>query len=192
MTEAVLNSFPINAQPSLEAPFTTAGADAPAIPAAEIAPGTAASRLQEYIRAGKFSPAVAAQLNSVLSADSPQPTGLSPLAPQSEMFVLDMVGNSATGCVLAILALGAIALSISFAGFTDNYLLVVAGLIFAFVMLAVVAVGSINQAPAKPRPPKPVKAAKPAKVKGAKAKPAKGSVPADSPTPATPAPTATP
>jgi hypothetical protein len=139
------------------------------------------SRLQEYIRAGKFSPAVAAQLTQVMNSDGALPVALSPTAPPSDLYVLDTAGNTATGCVLAILVMGAIAISVSFVGFTDGYLMGVAGLIFVFVLLAVVTVGSLNQAPPKPRPPKPVKAAKPAKNKSGKNKPAKPDAKADLP-----------
>jgi len=129
-------------------------------------PATPASRLQEYIRSGKFSPEVAAQLSKVLNSDNAEAMALAATAPKNELYVLEMVGNMATGCVIAILIVGAVGLGVAVFGIIENYLMVVAGLIFVFTMLAVVAVASLNQAPAKPRPPKPAKAPKSKAAKG--------------------------
>ena len=123
-------------------------------------PRTPASRLQKYIRAGKFSPEVAAQLDKVLNSDAGQIMADATTAPRNELYVVDMFGNMALGCVFAVLLVGAVGLSVAVFGILDSYLMVVAGLVFVFAVLGVVAIGSLNQAPAKPRPPKPTKTPK--------------------------------
>ena len=151
MTEALLNA----PAPVVELPVSDAAPEAsvtpPAAPPAPAEP--VGSRLQEYIRRGKFSPAVAAQLAGVLNVEGGQPRAAALTAPQPELYILEMAGHSATGCVLGILVLGAVGLGISLAGVIDSYLLGVAGLIFGFILLGVVALAGLNQSPPKPRPP---------------------------------------
>jgi hypothetical protein len=174
MTEAVLGSRPVTDLP-VSNPLAEGLAAAQPAELASV-PG---SRLREYIRSGKFSPEVAAQLDKVMNAENAQAIALSVTAPPNEDYFLEMLGNSAVATVLVILALGTVSLSLWLAGVIDTHMPVVAALIFSVLLMAVVVVGSLNQAPPKPRPAKPAKKEK-------APKPAKTEAKAVEPTPSAP------
>jgi hypothetical protein len=105
------------------------------------------NKLLEHLRAGKFSPEIAAQLEQAL-AQIPTPGGGQPPVPMGTDYdVLTTAGTVATVCVLAVLLVGFIGLSLGLSGLADGpELWVVVALLF-IVLLAVVTVSGLKQQP---------------------------------------------
>ena len=177
MTDSLPKPLPMASLPPPAADDLLSVAEPPAAAELTVA-ADPSNKLLEYLRAGKFSPEIAVQLEQAL-AQTPSQSGAQPPAPMGTDYdILTTAGNVAMVCVLAILLVGFIGLSLGLSGLAEGPELwwVAVALLF-IVLLAVVTVSGLKQQSIQ------------INVGGAAAKPA--SQPGRSPAPADSAPSPT-
>lgn len=155
MTELAPSPSPASIPAATSAPAsvpTPASAPAPAQAPVSIIVSTseASEKLLEYVRSGKFSPTLAAQIEGAINAGEIQIPRETPGLTAKDYDLLRAIQSVLTVCAIVLPLFGAISLSLSLSGIVDNpWLMLTAAILFITVLLAIVSFSGFRQQPVK-------------------------------------------